>query len=586
MTSGDLVGRTADLWQIVRVRGINLRQESQYLPLFIRGALLLVCSLVTAGVKGFGPGVAVAPALLLLLVAALGSVPLPVGMPRGLQALAEALGAAVVVGALHGKADLFLPYLLVPLVSAGLYGGVFTALAAAAMASAALAVSVAVASAPATMSAPAGIATWAPMFLAVALVAAWSKRVAAASRPSAEPAYADAHRLLSELHVVARQLSLGLEPQTLAAALADDARALVPDVDAAVLVRSAGGRFVPLVGTYSDPFAESVVLDAWLAADLVRRTRDGVTVAALPVLMGERVVAVVVLTGAGTMADNQVAACRKVVAQAGTRLASALLFDDVRRLATDDERLRLAREIHDGIAQDLASVGYLVDDIANDADPELARRLLGLREHVTGLVGELRLSIFDLRAGVDETVGLARTLGDYVQRVGTQAGLVVHVSTDESSRRLPIATEVELLRIVQEAVTNVRRHAEATNVWLSVMVDPPNATVTVTDDGRGLQRGRPDSMGITGMKERARRIGASLRVATRTDAPGTIVEIALAGGAISPHPVQNATDAHPGVADSSLGAPTQERPALLDLSAVESAAARPSREPGRAQTRR
>ena len=52
-----------------------------------------------------------------------------------------------------------------------------------------------------------------------------------------------------------------------------------------------------------------------------------------------------------------------------------------------------------------------------------------------------------------------RTVGDYVQRVGTQAGLVVHVSLDESPHRLPVASEVELLRVVQEAVTNVRKHA-------------------------------------------------------------------------------------------------------------------------------
>ena len=114
-----------------------------------------------------------------------------------------------------------------------------------------------------------------------------------------------------------------------------------------------------------------------------------------------------------------------------------------------------------------------------------------------------------------------------MQRVGTQSGLVVHVSTDESPHRLPVATEVEMLRIVQEAVTNVRRHAEAKNVSLSVVVDPPYARVTVTDDGRGLQPGRPDSVGITGMKERARRIGATLRVESLPEAQGTVVEIVL-----------------------------------------------------------
>jgi signal transduction histidine kinase len=547
------------LWHIVRVRVPHLRTDPQYLPLILRAVLLLLCALVTSLIPSFGPAVAVMPALLLLLVAALASIPVGEGAPKQLQALAEALGAAVIVGTLHGRADLFLAYLFVPLIVAGLTGGLPLGLTAAGMASAALLLSTALSTADleSARSSELTPATWVPMLVAVTLVAAWSRRVIGSAGEASEPAYADAHRLLSELHVVARQLSLGLEPQTLAAALAEDVTAVVTGVRATVLVRSAGGRFVPLVGPSPTPFAESVLEDAWLAADLVRRSRDGFTVAALPVLMGERVVAVVVLTGNTALDDEQIAECRTLVAQAGTRLASALLFDDVRRLATDDERLRLAREIHDGIAQDLASVGYLVDDIATDASPEVAERLAGLREHVTGLVSELRLSIFDLRAGIDESVGLARSLAEYVQRVGTQSGLVVHVASQGAQHRLPVATEVEMLRIVQEAVTNVRRHAEARNLSLSVVVDPPNAKVTVTDDGRGLQPGRPDSMGITGMKERARRIGARLRVESVPDGAGTVVEIVLDG--TNPHSASNriptATGRHTSVADSSLGAP-------------------------------
>lgn len=540
----------------------RLRTDPQYLPLVLRAVLLLLCAVVTAVLPGFGPGMAVLPALLLLLVAALASIPVGTGTPKQLQALAEVLGAAVVVGALHGRADLFIAYLFVPLVVAGLNGGLAVGLTAAGMASAALMLSTSLSEVDIEDSSQLTPAMWAPMLVAVTLVAAWSRRVIGTAAPSSEPAYADAHRLLSELHVVARQLSLGLEPQTLAAALAQEITAVVSGAQATVLVRSPGGRFVPLVGLTPTPFAESVLLDAWLAADLVRRSRSGLTVAALPVLMGERVVAVVVLTGASGLDDDQIVECRKLVSQAGTRLASALLFDDVRRLATDDERLRLAREIHDGIAQDLASVGYLVDDIATDAPPDVAHRLADLREHLTGLVSELRLSIFDLRAGVDESVGLARTLGDYVQRVGTQSGLVVHVSTDESPHRLPIATEVEILRIVQEAVTNVRRHAEAKSLSLSVVVEPPFARVTVTDDGRGLQPGRPDSMGITGMRERARRIGAHLRVEPTPEGRGTVVEILLDG--TNPRSVRRqiprATKLHPGVADSSLGAPEEDTP--------------------------
>ena len=541
----------------------RLRTDPQYLPLILRAVLLMLCALVTALLPGFGPQVAVLPALLLLLVAALASLPVGSGMPKQLQSLAEALGAAVVVGALHGRADLFIAYLFVPLVVAGLDGGLPLGLTAAGMASAALVLSTSLSAAD-VRSADNKLtpATWVPMLVAVTLVAAWSRRVVGNAATASEPGYADAHRLLSELHVVARQLSLGLEPQTLAAALAEDVTAVVDGVRATVLVRSPGGRFVPLVGQTPTPFAESVLLDAWLAADLVRRSRNGVTVAALPVLMGERVVAVVVLTGSSGLDDEQIAGCRQLVSQAGTRLASALLFDDVRRLATDDERLRLAREIHDGIAQDMASVGYLLDDIATDSTPEVATRLAALREHVTGLVSELRLSIFDLRTGVDESVGLARTLGDYAQRVGTQSGLAVNFSTDESPHRLPIATEVEILRIVQEAVTNVRRHAEANSLSLSVCVDPPFARIQVTDDGRGLQPGRPDSMGITGMRERAHRIGAALRVESVPGGRGTVVEILLNAGRqrSGSRQIPTATNRHASVADSTVGAPDEDLP--------------------------
>ena len=223
--------------------------------------------------------------------------------------------------------------------------------------------------------------------------------------PLGEPAYADAHRLLSELHVVARQLSLGLDPQTLAAALLDDVTTIVPQARATVLIRSGGGRFVPLVGTEPPEAAASAMQDAWVGADPVRRYTAGVHVAALPVRMGERVVALVVLTSDQALGDTTIARCRAVIGQAGARMASAMLFDDVRRLATVDERMRVAREIHDGIAQDLASVGYLLDDIHRDVDDGVGVRVVEVREQLRTMVSDLRLSIFDLRTGVDDTVG-------------------------------------------------------------------------------------------------------------------------------------------------------------------------------------
>jgi signal transduction histidine kinase len=520
------------MWQITQVARLRPRLTSVYWPLLARACLISLCGLITAFV--YSPSQAIAPALLLLLVAALGTMPVPRTVPPWLQPLTETLAASLVVGALRNSGVLFLPYVLLPLATAGITAGLGAALVAGGIASLTLVLTSLSVDGGGHVSFilggdHSGVQpwTWVLIFMAVAVVAAWMKRVSIGQSSSPDPAYVDAHRLLSELHVVARQLSLGLDPPTLAAALVEELRGLAVGASATVLVKSGSARFVPLVGDVPTSFADGVMVDAWVSADTVRRGREGLTVAALPVLMGARVVAVVVLTSPSAMADEELDRCRKAIDQAGPRLASALLFDDVRHLATVDERMRLAREIHDGIAQDMASVGYAIDDIARDADPVTAGRLASLREHLGGLVGDLRLSIFDLRAGVDESVGLARTLGDYVQRVGPQAGLVVHVSIDESAHRLPVAAEVELLRIVQEAVNNVRKHAHAKNLWLTVAVDPPRAHITVTDDGRGLQPKRLDSMGIQGMHERAGRIGGRVSVRNRGDGSGTVVEVVI-----------------------------------------------------------
>lgn len=551
------------MWDITQVRFAGVRLQNEYRPLAVRAVLLAF-----SGLMAFLPPPqqfsSVLPGILLLIIGALGTAPIPPQMPLWVQPLGETLAASLVIGALGDNATVYVPYLFVPLVTAGFLAGTTAAVGCAALVATVLPLT-AVATGNGALAAVLAPLSWVPLMLAAALVSAWMRRVTRHDGAVVEPAYADAHRLLSELHIVARQLSLGLDPQTLATALVDELHEIVQDARATVLVRSAGGRFVPLVGDPPSAVAESVVMDAWVSADLVRRGRSGTTVVALPVLMGERVVAVVVLSnasGSALLTDLAVEECRSAIVKAGPRLASALLFDDVRRLATVDERKRLAREIHDGIAQDMASVGYLLDDIAGDADDDTAKRLHELREHLGRLVSEVRLSIFDLRAGVDESIGLASTLADYVQRVGQQAGLVVHHSIDEAPTRLPIATEVEIMRIVQEAVTNVRRHADANNLWLRVVVDPPAAHIVVEDDGRGLGTPRPDSIGITGMKERATRIGANLTVRNRDDARGTRVEVLLDQPRFSTRRNDAITDAGSGqiMADSPTGAAASGRP--------------------------
>jgi signal transduction histidine kinase len=215
-----------------------------------------------------------------------------------------------------------------------------------------------------------------------------------------------------------------------------------------------------------------------------------------------------------------VARISEVVTGSALRLETGLLFDEIREGATAEERRRLAREIHDSIAQELASLGYVVDGMSADvaADPRqsaLAADLDRLRQEITRLVRELRLSIFELRSDVDRHGGLGAALSDHIRNIGTASGLTVHLTLEEGPRRLPAETEAELLRIAQEAISNARRHAGADNLWVTCRVSPPTAELIVEDDGRGLGPARRDSFGLEVMRERADRLHARLEITGR-----------------------------------------------------------------------
>ena len=122
--------------------------------------------------------------------------------------------------------------------------------------------------------------------------------------------------------------------------------------------------------------------------------------------------------------------------------------------------------------------------------------------------------------------GLGSVLADYVREVGKGSGMAVHVSLEESPRRLRIDVETELLRIAQEAVTNARKHSKASNLWVTCRVEPPFAEVRIEDDGVGYAAPKEDHNGLHIMNERANRINAVLTIANRPGG-GTAVSAVL-----------------------------------------------------------
>lgn len=507
--------------------------DGPLLPLVLR-ALLLLAGVLVAFValdrSGGDTTLVLGPALTLLVVIALGALPLPGPNARLLQSFAEISALGFVIGSIGTLGPSFVPLMLIPAFAAGQRGGLALGAGSAAVGGASWVLAI-LSSQPAGGASPLGEPLlWTFVLVATGLIGGWVRRLTLQTQGAGDGAYADAFRLLTELQELARDLSLGLDPVTLGNALLEEVATLHPDGRRTLAVSTTEGRLTPLVASGppaadDDTDVDETTLRAWRTGRRESDNHDGLRREAFPVRMGTRVVAVLsVRSGGLTPAD--VPTMERAVSEAGPRLAAALTFDEVRRLATVDERLRLAREIHDGIAQELASVGYLLDDLAERVPDDAAREVGDVRDHVRRVTGELRLSIFDLRSGVDDEIGLGTALSEHVQRVGQQSDLVVHTVLDEHGARLPVGVEVELLRVAQEAVTNVRKHAQANNLWVECTVDAPRAWLRIADDGVGLQPAGPQSMGMRGMQERARRIGGDLLVLARPGG-GTVVEISI-----------------------------------------------------------
>ena len=360
--------------------------------------------------------------------------------------------------------------------------------------------------------------------------------------------YAEATRLLTQLRSVARQLpGATLDPGGISEHLLEELRTVARADRAAVLSGSGGGRLVVLAQMGVDRVdwettldADSAIADAWASqqAQTAHRSQarshlgGEVSALVIPLVAGVRTIGLVTLEAdaANAYPLAVVARVTALTRPAALRLEAALLFDDVRSLATNEERQRLAREIHDGVAQELVMVGYGIDNavatLPAGAD-ETAEELRVLRGEVTRVITELRLSLFELRSEVDRHGGLAAAIAEYARTVCASAGLRLHLSIDDSSARLPAATEAELLRIAQEAITNARKHAGADNLWVTCAVDPPYAQIEVSDDGQGIADQRPDGRyGLAIMAERAERIRGRLEISPRHPS-GTTVAVVL-----------------------------------------------------------
>jgi PAS domain S-box-containing protein len=213
--------------------------------------------------------------------------------------------------------------------------------------------------------------------------------------------------------------------------------------------------------------------------------------------------------------------------------------DELRRLSVrlmtmqDQERRRIARDLHDGLGQELAVAKMVLDKmfLEKPAKPQ-DQTWVQASSIIDRAIQEVRTMSHLLHPPLLDEVGLQSALSWYVEGLTKRSGIETFLEVQpQDFLRLAPAVETAVFRIVQEALTNVFRHSEARRVWITLAQKEGAIFVSVLDDGKGIDKKivelRPDSVGvgIGGMKQRAREFGGELRLANAD--PGTLLELTI-----------------------------------------------------------
>jgi signal transduction histidine kinase len=221
--------------------------------------------------------------------------------------------------------------------------------------------------------------------------------------------------------------------------------------------------------------------------------------------------------GSFTADDEEVLV--RFASQAAIAIDNAWLYRQVRELGAARERLRIAHEMHDGLAQVLAYVNtkaqVVREYLRQGRTAEAQKHLDEFAEAARDIYGDVRQQILELRSAQPEEAGLARAITEYADGWSRQTGVELDLALD-SGAELPAEPGRQLLRIMQEALTNVRKHAGASRVRIELARGGSELRLSVADDGVGFDPETDRASGRFGLKtmeERAASIGATLAVA-------------------------------------------------------------------------
>ena len=312
----------------------------------------------------------------------------------------------------------------------------------------------------------------------------------------------DPYAVISRLGL---RLEATLAPDAVLPTIAETVREALKLPYAAIALPRDGNDFEVVTTSGKEPFAEPLILTLCYGGETMGR-----------LLLAPRV------PGEGfSSADRRL--LNGLARHAGVAIHGVRVMNDLRRsrerlvLAREEERRRLRRDLHDELAPTLAALGLsaaTVGELISTNPKEAATANEKLRATIRATVGDVRRLVYDLRPPALDELGLVEAVRERASRHGSQEeGCRVTVEAPDQLPPLPAAVEVAAYRIVQEALTNVSRHAKARVCTVRLACPDDRAlNVEVLDDGVGLSGSPEGGVGLSSMRERAAELGGACEI--------------------------------------------------------------------------
>jgi len=204
----------------------------------------------------------------------------------------------------------------------------------------------------------------------------------------------------------------------------------------------------------------------------------------------------------------------------------------------DEERRRIARELHDGAGQLLVALGMNISAISREESrlsPGVARKVEESRSLIDQAVSEIRTISHLLHPPLLDEVGLISALKEYVHGFGERSNIRVSLEFPSDLERLPRDVELSIFRIVQECLTNVHRHSGSATATVHLSRGPGEIQLQVSDQGQGINReiqdkfltGKSSGVGLRGMRERIRQLGGGIQIQSSGNGTSVIVVLPI-----------------------------------------------------------